>query len=128
MVDAQTGNTTVGNGNSGILKIESDLDVSAGEASIVTDGGVLISKQLVIGGNVNINNGVFTIDATNGITASSGSLSIGGDFKLNNNSFIAEYASGNVTIGGNITVDGNKFVVTASTGNVSMAGSLCCSG
>ena len=128
LVDAQTGNTTVGNGNSGILKIESDLDVSAGEASIVTDGGVLISKQLVIGGNVSVNNGVFTIDATNGDTSATGSLSIGGDFKLNNNSFIAEYASGNVTIGGNITVDGNKFVVTASNGNVSMAGSLTVQG
>ena len=129
LVDAQTGNTTIGNGNSGILKIESDLDVSAGEASIVTDGGVLISKQLVIGGNVSVNNGVFTIDATNGDTSATGSLSIGGDFNfLNNNSFSVEYASGNVTIGGNITVDGNKFVVTQSNGNVSMAGSLTVQG
>ena len=81
-VDAQTGNTVIGNGNSGTLKVESNLgSTSISTGALVVDGGAGIAENLYVGGDAFIQGGDLTVSSS-GTTRfkvnNTGSLDLGG--------------------------------------------------
>ena len=74
-VDAQTGNTTIGNGNSGTLRVESNAaSSSTTTGALVVDGGVGIGEDIYVAGDAYVEGGDLTV-------SSSGTTR----FKVNNN-------------------------------------------
>jgi microcystin-dependent protein len=101
-----------------------NLTVGSGNLVVNSLGAIDMS------GNLNINNGTFTVDALTGDVRAAGRLDIGSNFTVNTNKFIVNSFSGNTTVAGILTtlkdliVGVGKMVVEATTGNTSIAGTL----
>jgi fibronectin-binding autotransporter adhesin len=121
--------------------------------SSVTFGAITVNGQSLLNGNVNVNSGKFTVNATSGNTTVAGTLGVAGNTAIGGGLAVTGAttlsSSLNVTgntslagtltvtgltkanggldvIGGSLTVGGNKFIADLN-GNVTVAGTLAVS-
>ena len=87
-VDAQTGNTIVGDGNNGTLKVESNANsTSVGTGALIIDGGASVALDLRVGDDLFVTDDASISGALSvtGNTTISGDLAVnGGDITTNN--------------------------------------------
>ena len=116
-VTASDGSLAIGSnvftvsGTSGNTKTLGKLAVNGAAPSLTTkelyvNGDIEATETLVVGGNVGIGNGVFTVNATQGDTSVLGKLDVSGDVDVNSQ-FKVDSSNGNTIISGTLDVTGD---------------------
>ena len=110
--------------------VDSQGNLSIKDYFIINNQNTIIGNELKLNNNLNINNNIFTVNASTGNTTIAGKLDISKNIIVNTNKCIIDANTGTITtIGGlntkeDLLINTNKFTVAGSTGHTNIAGDL----
>jgi microcystin-dependent protein len=110
--------------------VDSQGNLSIKDYFIINNQNTIIGNELKLNNNLNINNNIFTVNASTGNTTIAGKLDIYKNIIVNTDKCIIDANTGTITSKGGLNIiddlliNTNKFTVAGLTGNTNIAGNL----